>query len=114
MAINVIILKPPFVVIDSHPCNRVDMMPRAPRGRPLNEPNLDTYEGTIGNQIRTLRKRRYKTIAAFVDALNERGVDVKNNAVSMWELGERMPRVTEIWQIADALGVTLNTLIPKG
>lgn len=84
------------------------------RGRPPRDPDLKTYEGRIGFRIRTLRQQRYKRIPDFVDALRMNGVNVKSNCISQWELGDRMPRITELWAIANTLGVTLNTLVPRG
>lgn len=63
----------------------------------------------IGQNLRTLRENYNMTQKELADTLN-----VSQTAVALWEKGVREPRLGQLRQIADALGVTLSDLTGEG
>lgn len=86
-------------------------MPRT-MGRKPAEPDLSTYRGRFAARLRELRTRKYATQGEFIDALQARGLEVKQNTLSGWETGQREPGLDLYPFLADALGVSVRSLLP--
>lgn len=65
---------------------------------------------SVGLAIRTYRRQRGLTI----DELNRAvGCSPNSNVVGQWERGEHLPRLDNLYALADALGVSVYDLLPE-
>ena len=62
--------------------------------------------GLLGIHLAALRKKAGYTQAALADKL-----DLDRTSVSRWEFGANFPRVENLPQIGEALGVTVDELL---
>lgn len=70
---------------------------------------MNTASNGIGQNLRTLRESRNMTQRELADMLK-----VSQTAIALWEKGVREPRLGQLRQIADALGVALADLTGEG
>lgn len=66
----------------------------------------------FGNVIMSLRKGRGMSQPEFAKLLSKAvGSNITRSAVSMWELGQRIPKVDVIIKIAQYFNMDVNTLL---
>ena len=83
-------------------------------GRHVREPDVSTYRGRFGANLRELRLRKFATQDDFVETLRQYDelATVTKTTVSGWELGERIPDL-DLWPIiAEVLGRKPRALAP--
>lgn len=69
---------------------------------------------TFGRRVRAARERAGWTQQQLADALGRYGLKVDTSAITRIENGSRDPRLSEAESIANAFGLGLAELIPKG
>lgn len=62
----------------------------------------------VGDELAYWRRRRGMSRAELAEK-----VDRSPNTIGRWERGNTMPDVSETWKVADALGVSVGTLMTR-
>lgn len=62
----------------------------------------------VGDELAYWRRRRGMSRAELA-----KKVDRSANTIGRWERGDTMPDVSETWRVADALGVSVGTLMTR-
>ena len=84
------------------------MSPRPQRG-----PDLSTYSGRLGANMRQRREKLGLSVDEFRLKLAAEGVEVQNAAIYSWEIGRRVLTVETLPAVAKALGTTIRRLLPE-
>jgi transcriptional regulator with XRE-family HTH domain len=77
------------------------------RSRAPRDNDLSTLGGVVGNRIRTIRVRR-----GILQAELAKRVGVTQKTISIWENGEQVPSLENVYQVAAALGTTAHKILP--
>ena len=75
-------------------------------------PNISRKERTARGFGKNLKARRHEKKLGIQALASASGVNIGN--ISKMERGLGLPRVDTAWKLADALGVRLDSLRPKG
>lgn len=77
-------------------------------GRKPSDPQLDSFAGRFAARIRELRVKRGKDADQIADILG-----VPLTTYRCWENGSRIPSVVVFPALAEALGVSVRSLLPE-
>jgi transcriptional regulator with XRE-family HTH domain len=76
--------------------------------RPRKEVSTDTYAGRFALRLKTLREDAGLTVA---ELSKKSGIPV--NTLLDWESADRRPPIEKLPELAELLGVSIRSLLPK-
>jgi transcriptional regulator with XRE-family HTH domain len=75
--------------------------------RPRKEVDTSSYTGRFAVRLRMLREKAGYTVEELAEVTG-----IPKNTLWNWEGAKRSPSIEQLPQVADALGVTVRTLMP--
>lgn len=75
--------------------------------------DTDTWKGRVAARLLELREKKFSTPDDFAEALTDAGLSSVASRIRSWENANRVPSLLELPIIADVLGVSVRSVLPK-